>query len=348
MIGYIVRRFLSGLVLVFALTWITFALFWLVPAQPWRALLPSYQYPNPTPAQIQTANHKLGVDRPVIVQYGKYVWHLARHLDFGKSYYGYDVTQYLKTALPVTGSIVLGGAVLLFLLAVPLGTLSALRENTWVDRTILTVSILGVALHPFIIGIGLQGLFSSKLHWLPKGYYCPLHAPPQVSSLAPKPCGGPADWAAHLTLPWIVFAVIFLPLYLRIIRAQVITVLDEQYVTAARAKGASTLRVMRSHVLRNALLQPITMIGMEIGLAITVSIYLETIFSLGGVGRLAIGALGFGVGGEGDRFDLPILAGVVFTIAFAIIVLNLLVDLLYAALDPRARVVGTPTVQPAY
>jgi peptide/nickel transport system permease protein len=344
MIGYIVRRFLSGLVLVFALTWITFALFWLVPAQPWRALLPSYLYPNPTLAQIQAANHKLGVDRPVIVQYGKYVWHLARYGDFGKSYYGSDVTTLLKTTLPVTGSIVLGGAVLLFLLAVPLGTLSALRENTWVDRAILTVSILGVALHPFIIGIGLQGLFSSKLHWLPKGFYCPLHAPPQASPLAPQPCGGPADWAAHLALPWIVFAVIFLPLYLRIIRAQVITVLDEQYVTAARAKGASTVRVMRSHVLRNALLQPITMVGMEIGLAITVSIYLETIFSLGGVGRLAIGA----VGGTGDHFDLPILAGVVFTIALAIIVLNLIVDLVYAALDPRARVIGTPTVQPAY
>ncbi len=169
MTTYIVRRLLSGLLLVFALTWLAFVLFWLIPADPWRAILNdstrSYSL-----AEIKAANHKLGVDRPVIVQYGKYVWRLVRHGDFGRTYGGYPVWPELKSALPVTWSIVGGGAVLLFLLAVPLGTLSALRANTWLDRGILMASIAGVALHPFIIGIGLQALFSGKLHWLPRYY----------------------------------------------------------------------------------------------------------------------------------------------------------------------------------
>src|SRR6266511_367056 len=347
---YIVRRLLSGLLLCFALTWVTFALFWFLPAEPWRAVLPSYQYPHPTPAQIKAANHKLGVDRPVAVQYGRFVWRIVRHGDFGQTYFGSDVTASLKRVLPITWSIVGGGAVILFLLAVPLGTLSALRANGALDRAILVASIAGVALPPFIIGIGLRWLLASQLHWLPADSYCPLRGTAYLPCAAPgemcrqpaEACGGPVDWVSHLMLPWLTFAVIFLPLYMRMIRAAVIDVLQAQYVTTARAKGAGTIRLLRSHVLRNSLLQPLTMIGMEIGLALTVSIYLETIFRLHGAGNLALGALGQ----TGDSFDLPLLAGIVFTIAFTVIVLNLIIDLLYSWLDPRLRVGGSAAAQP--
>ncbi len=349
--SYIVRRLLSGLLLAFALTWMAFALFWLIPADPWRAILndSSRSY---SLAEIKAANHKLGVDRPVMVQYGKYVWRIVRHGDFGKTYGGFDVKLGLERALPITWSIVGGGAIILFLLAVPLGTLSALRENSALDRFILIASIAGVALHPFIIGIGLKALFAARLHWLPAYYYCPLRgsimlpngnvAPGDLAVNGYHPCGGPTDWARHLALPWLTFAIIFLPLYMRMIRNSVIDVVDQQYVLTAQAKGAGLIRLLRTHVLRNALLQPLTMIGMEIGLALTVSIYIETIFLFPGVGTLAIGSLGYAGGGgsPGGSFDLPTVAGLTFVIALTVIVLNLIVDIAYAWLDPRIRLNG--------
>ncbi len=355
MVSYLVRRVLSGLLLVFALTWIAFTLFWLLPAEPWRAVV--YDV-HPTKAQIAEANHKLGVDRPVVVQYGKYVWRLVGHGDFGNSWYGNPVLPSLKRALPVTWSIVGGGAILLFLLAVPLATLSALRANTAFDRAILTISIAGVALHPFIIGAGLRWLFASKLGWLDGFYYCPLHGSIEISTGPPgefgyptKPCGGFGGWSSHLLLPWITFAVIFLPLYMRMLRTAMIEVLDSPYILTARAKGIGTLRLLRSHVLRNAILQPLTMIGMEIGLALTVSIYIEVMYQLSGAGKLAIGSLGYGSGiatggfvGGGGAFDLPTVAGIIFLIALTVIVLNLVVDVTYAYLDPRVRFAGRGAV----
>jgi peptide/nickel transport system permease protein len=356
--SYIVRRLLSGLVLVFALTWLAFALFRLIPSDPWRAILndPTEHY---TEADIRAANHKLGVDRPLIVQYGDFVWRIVRHFDFGTTYYGNPVRPTIEQALPITWSIVLGGAVVLFLLAVPLGTISALYANTAIDRAILFVSIAGVALHPFIIGLGLKWLFAEKLDWLPAYYYCPLRGKTQVTDCAPgdaysgytfctpHPCGGPIGWASHLALPWLTFAIIFLPLYMRMVRSAVIDVLGEVYVLAARARGAGLIRLLRSHVLRNALMQPMTMIGMEIGIALTVSIYIEVMFSIRGAGTSAIGSLGFGTGYAlgggtvagtgGGAFNLPVVAAITFMIALTVIVLNLIVDLAYAYLDPRIR-----------
>jgi peptide/nickel transport system permease protein len=360
-VSYIIRRVFSGLLILFALTWITFALFWLLPAQPWRAIVSN---PVPTKAEIAAANHQLGVDRPVYVQYGKFVWGIVRHGSFGRDYYQNEpVTTFLKQALPVTWSIVLGGVILLFFLALPLATVSALWANTAVDRIILTLTIAGVALHPFIIGIGLRGLFAHRLHLLPAYYYCPLRGTAQLSTLDPgtftykyTTCGGVGGWSSHLVLPWLTFAVIFLPLYVRMLRGAIVEVLDSPYILTAHAKGAGTLRVLRSHVFRNAMLQPLTMIGMEIGLALTVSIYIESMYTLHGAGQLAIGSLGYasgiaiggagasggGVAGgnPGGQFDLPILVGVVFMIALTVIVLNLIVDVTYAMLDPRIRLSG--------
>ena len=359
--SYIVKRVFSGLLIVFALTWVTFALFWLLPAEPWRAVLFD---PAPTKEQIKEANHKLGVDRPVVVQYGKFVWRLVRHGNFGKDYYGADVNESLKRTLPITWSIVFGGAILLFLLAVPLATISALRANTALDRAILMVSIAGVALHPFIIGVGLRSLFAHRLHWVPSWYYCPLHGTAQLPGYDPgdftattTPCGGLGGWASHLALPWATFAIIFLPLYVRMLRGSIVEVLDQRYVMTARAKGVGMFRLLHTHVLRNALMQPLTMIGMEIGLALTVSIYIETMFLLNGAGQLAIGTLGYGsgvatggfgsiAGSPGGAFNLPVLAGVMFMIALTVIVLNLIVDLTYAYLDPRVRL-GGPSAEAA-
>src|SRR4029079_16751121 len=152
-------------------------------------------------------------------------------------------------------------------------------------------------------------------------------------------------WATHLALPWVTFAIIFLPLYMRMVRTAVIDVLDQQYVLTARAKGSGALRLLRVHVLRNALMQPLTLIGMEIGLALTVSIYIETMYSMNGAGRLAMGSLGFGTGivddtgvvGGGGNFNVPSVSAITCVIALTLIILNHIVDVLYAYLDPRIR-----------
>jgi peptide/nickel transport system permease protein len=163
----------------------------------------------------------------------------------------------LKRTLPVTWSIVLGGVILLFVIALPLATISALRANTAVDRIILTATIAGVALHPFIIGIGLRGLFANRLGWLPAYHYCPLRGTTVLTEISPgvadynaSTCGGLGGWSSHLALPWMTFAVIFVPLYVRMLRGAMVEVLEAPYILTAHAKGAGTLRVLRSHVFR--------------------------------------------------------------------------------------------------
>jgi peptide/nickel transport system permease protein len=160
---------------------------------------------------------------------------------------------------------------------------------------------------------------------VPFGGYCPL-----TSSTGPDGCGGPADWASHLVLPWICFALPFLALYTRMTRILVRETLDERWVTVARAKGAGERRVLRSHVLRVSLLPLVTMLGLDLGLVVGTAIYTEYVFELPGLGRLAYTSLR---GGSG--FDLPTLAGTVVVTTVCVVVFNMLVDLVAPLVDPR-------------
>jgi len=342
MARYVVRRLLSGLLLLFAMTIVTFALFRLIPL-PTGCLIVACG-PNTTTgdAEIHAATHKLGADRPVPVQYAKFVWRIVRHGSFGDSWIHGPIDASIRQAAPKTLSVLIGGVIILLLLAVPLGVWSALHAHRWVDRAILTFSVLGIALNPFLLGVGLTRVFSDWTHLTPHDGFCHfLSAPP-----APPPdprypeytvhtCAGPLPWAHHMVLPWLTFALFFLPLYTRMVRARVLETLDAQYVAAARAKGASELQVIRSHVLRPALLPLVTMVGLDLGGALMAAIYVETIYRLGGFGSLILGA----VSGPGVTFgyDLPLIAALFFVIATAVIVLNLIVDLLYGWLDPRVR-----------
>src|SRR5205085_3655487 len=233
----------------------------------------------------RAAEHKLGTDRPVPVQYAKFVWGVFRHGTFGRSWRtGGSVDQSLRAALPRTISVLLGGIVVLLLLAIPLAALSALRAQTVVDRAILLFAILGIALHPLLLGVGLTNVFAGYLHVLPFGSYCHLlpvkpHPPPTTftgppgsTALEPE-CGGPLVWAQHLVLPWLTFALFFLPLYTRMIRTRFIETMDAQYVVAARGRGVPELRLIRSHALRPALLPLVTMVGLDLGGALMAVIY---------------------------------------------------------------------------
>jgi peptide/nickel transport system permease protein len=208
------------------------------------------------------------------------------------------------------------------LIALPLGILSALRPRSMLDRLTMIFVLVGISAHPVWIGLIFSFLFGYKLGWTPISGYCNAINP--VTS-----CGGPVQWAYHMILPWMTFALLFAALYARMIRANVTEALNEDYVRTARAKGAPEWQVMRSHVLRNALLPVVTMLGMDIGLGLGGAIFTETIYGLPGLGKLAIRSIGIS--------DLPIVMGVVVFATFVIIMFNLLIDLLYAWIDPRIR-----------
>lgn len=343
---YIVRRLLSGLVMLFAATLMTFAVFRLIPFTPACIIVPCGPGTTTNDAQIAAAEHKLGTDRPVPVQYAKFVWGIFGHGTFGRSWTGGSVDQSLRAALPQTISVLLGGIVVLLLLAIPLAALSALRAQTAVDRAILLFAILGIALHPLLLGVGLINVFSGFLHVLPLGSYCHLlpvkpQPPPDTTTFTGPPgatvvgpqCGGPLVWAQHMALPWLTFALFFLPLYTRMIRARFLETMDAQYVVAARGRGVPELRLIRSHALRPALLPLVTMVGLDLGGALMAVIYIDSIYGLSGIGTL----LRAGIANTSGTYDLPVIAAIFFVVAAFTIFVTFVVDVLYAWLDPRVR-----------
>jgi peptide/nickel transport system permease protein len=337
---YIVRRVLSGLVMLFAVTLMTFAVFRLVPFTAACIIVPCGPGTTTNDAQIRAAEHKLGTDRPAPVQYAKFVWGIFGHGTFGRSWRtGQSIDPSVRAALPQTISVLLGGIVVLLLLAIPLAALSALYAQTVVDRAILLFAILGIALHPLLLGIGLTNFFSGYLHVLPLGSYCHLlpvkpQPPPDTTTFVEPQCGGPLVWAQHMVLPWLTFALFFLPLYTRMIRARFLETMDAQYVIAARGRGVPELRLIRSHALRPALLPLVTMVGLDLGGALMAVIYIDSIYRLSGIGTLLRNAIADPITGT---YDLPLIAAVFFIVAAFTIFVTFVVDVLYAWLDPRVR-----------
>jgi peptide/nickel transport system permease protein len=320
-IQYIIRRLLWAVVLFLAVTVVTYIIFFIIPADPARQIAGR----NPTPEMIVRARHYLGIDKPVYVQYLRFLKRLVWQQDLGRSFANREsVNSEVAKAAPVTASLVFGGAIAWMLLALPIGILSALRPRSLLDRASMTFVLVGVSAHPIWIGLIFSYFFGYKWHITPISGYCDFINPSEGAE-----CGGPVQWAYHMILPWMTFAVLFAALYVRMIRANVLEALNEDYVRTARAKGATEGRVVRVHVLRNALLPVVTMLGMDIGLALGGAVFTETIYSLPGLGRTAVQAL--------NSLDLPTVQGIVVFSTLAIIVFNLFVDLLYAWIDPRIR-----------
>lgn len=325
MIAYVVRRVLAGLFLILSLGLATYVVFYTIPTNPACEVVDCGPGNHTTPEQLKAAEHEIGVDKPVLEQYGLVLWRIVDRGSLGHSFVGNEsVNGIIERTLPVTASLVLGGAVLLLLLSVPLAIVAARHPRSLTDRGLLAVALIGIAVHPFVLGIGFRSLFAHHLGVAPSQGYCTL--------FSSSGCNGPADWAYHLYLPWITFALFFLPLYMRMIRGLLLETMGEQYVSAARAKGASEVRVMRKHVLRNAIPPVLALLAVDAGTAITAAIYVETIYGLPGIGHEAVVAL-TGQGG----YDLPVVFGIVFTIAVAVTVLNMAADLAIAGLDPRVR-----------
>ena len=319
MFRYLVRRLLWAAVLFLVVTVVTYVIFFLIPVNPAQQACGQ----RATPQCIKVATEHLGLDKPVYVQYAKFLGRLVFDFDLGRSFQNrQQVREIVFDAAPTTASLVFGGVVVWMLIAVPIGILSALRPRSLMDRTTMVAVLIGISAHPVWIGLILSYFIGFKLGWTPITGYCDFFNPATA-------CGGPIEWAHSMILPWMTFAILFAALYVRMIRANVLEAMNEDYVRTARAKGAPEWLVMRSHVLRNAMLPVVTMLGMDIGLALGGAILTETIFSLPGLGRTALQAV--------TTFDLPTVQGIVVFSTLAIIVFNLIVDLLYAVIDPRIR-----------
>ena len=250
---------------------------------------------------------------------------------------GESVAGIVLRAAAVTGSLVLGGVLLLVALVLPLGPFLASRSGSALDRTILLVTLAFVSTHPLVAALLLQLLVGRKLGWLPDQGYCPFFGDVGANSIASgvAGCGGPVDWATHLLLPWLSFSLLFLALYLRQIRTQSSSVLREPFINVARAKGASERRVLNRHVVPSVLAVVVVMVAMDVGTALGVALFIEVVYGLPGLGRQLIVALqGFA------GFDRPVIVGIVLVTGAVVILANLAADLLVGVIDPRARTGG--------
>jgi peptide/nickel transport system permease protein len=320
---YLVRRTLWAILLFIVITFVTFVIFYVGPNNPARAVCGGEQAKREC---LVRATEKLGLDQPMPVQYWKFVKQLVVHQDLGTSFAtSQSVNERIKQAAPVTASLVFGGAILWMMIGLTVGIFSALKPRSLIDRFAMIFVLIGVSAHPVWIGLILEYVFGVKLGWTPIANYANFFGAPSDSG---QP-GGPWQWFYHLILPWCTFALLFAALYVRMIRANVMETLNEDFVRTARAKGAPERQVLISHVLRNALLPVVTMLGMDIGIGLGGAIFTESVFQLPGLGQTAI----IGINNQ----DLAIVQGVIVFATVAIIVFNLLVDLMYAWIDPRIR-----------
>jgi peptide/nickel transport system permease protein len=321
MTQFLIRRIFWAIFLFLVATIITYLIFWVIPSDP--AALAAGK--SATPADIARVRHFLHLDEPIWQQYLRFVWQLVRHGSLGQSFVNrQSVDSIIGHDAPVTASLVFGGAILWLSISIPIGILSALRPRSLMDRITMTFVLIGISAHPVWIGLIFSYVFGYKLGLTPLAGYCNFF-PGTVGAQ----CEGPVNWAYHLILPWCTFMILYAALYVRLIRANVMETTNEDYVRTARAKGASAGRVMVQHVLRNSMLPVVTILGMDLGLALGGAIFTEGIFNLPGIGHEVILAYG--------RADLPLITGIVVFSTVCVIVFNLLIDITYGFLDPRIR-----------
>ena len=319
--AFLVRRLFWAVFLLLAATIITYVIFFLVPGDPAQLACGRAC----TPQDVARVRHLLHLDEPVWQQYLRFLWNLVGHQDLGRSFANrVSVNYYIKQDAPVTAALVFGGAVFWLAISIPIGVLSALRPRSFLDRASMVFVLVGISAHPVWIGLILSFVFGYKLGWTPISGYCNFFGAGVGSD-----CGGPVQWAYHMLLPWCTFMLLFAALYVRLIRANVMETLNEDYVRTARAKGASGKRVLTHHVLRNSMLPVVTILGMDIGLALGGAIFTESIFNLHGLGQQILTSY--------NQLDLPVIMGIVVFSTIAVIVFNLIVDIAYAFLDPRIR-----------
>lgn len=302
MFGYALRRLTQGLFVIVGVSVVVFLLIHLAPGDPALLMLRE----GASQQEVDQLRGQLGLDRPWLEQYGLFVWRAA-HGDLGTSFhYERPAIQIVLEFLPET--LYLSFAALLLALAVslPLGVLSALRRNSPWDFLGMSFAVLGQAMPPFWLGIMLIFLFAVRLRWFPT-----------------SGSGG----IAHTILPAVTLSAYLMALLTRLVRSGLLEVMDQDYVRTARSKGLATQTVVGKHALRNTLIPLVTVIGLQLGALIAGAIVVETVFSWPGVGRLLIQSI--------NARDYPVIQSAVLVISVFVVVVNLVVDVLYAFIDPR-------------
>ena len=315
---YIIRRLLWVVLLLFLVSLITFIVFYAFPtADP--AQLRAGRQPNPQ--LVEQIRHQLGLDKPWYVQYFRYMKALVLHFDFGRSYhYNVPVRKHILDAVAPTASLVVGAAVLWLVSGIAVGTISAVRRGKLIDRIAMGGALVAISAPVYWLGLVALYLFASdigKIHIFPgAGSYTPI-------------TDDPVHWFTSLILPWTVLAASFAAFYARLLRGNLIETMSEDYIRTARAKGLRERRVVLRHGVRSAITPVVTAAGLDIGILLGGAILTEKVFNIPGVGMVAFDAI--------QNADLPVIQGAVLLGAFFIVIANLIVDVLYAFLDPRVR-----------
>jgi peptide/nickel transport system permease protein len=321
MLSFIVRRLLWMIVLLFVVSFITFIIFYTLPAADPALLRAGRQ---PTPELVATLRKTLGLDQPWYVQYWKYVDRLIFHFDFGYSYQNnVSVKQQIFDRIPATAALAVGGAIVWLLIGFPVGIISAIKRRSWMDRLTMGGSLVMISAPVYWLGLVSLYLFSKDLGKFPlfegQGAY------PSNGNIFTDP----GQVIPALILPWFVLAASFAAVYARFLRANLLETMSEDYVRTARSKGLPERVVIFKHGVRAAITPIVTILGLDLGILLGGAILTETVFNIPGIGRLAYDAI--------QKSDLNIVQGTVLMGALFIILLNLIVDVLYAFLDPRVR-----------
>ncbi len=318
MTTYIIRRLLWVIVLLFAVSLLTFIIFYLLPTANPALLRAGHQ---PSPALVAEISKTLGLDKPWYVQYFDYMKQLVLHFDFGYSYQNnISVKQQIFSDLPATVSLALGAAVIWLVIGIAVGTISAIKPRSKFDRFAMGGALVAISAPVYWLGLVALFLFSSDIGKVPlfpgAGSYVPLTQ-------------NPIHWFTSLLMPWFVLAASFAAFYARLLRGNLMEVMSEDYIRTARAKGLPERRVILRHGIRSAITPIVTAAGLDIGVLLGGVILVESVFNIPGIGRLAYNSI--------QNDDLPMIQGTVLMGAFFIVTLNLLVDIGYAFIDPRVR-----------
>ncbi|MCT9077389.1 ABC transporter permease [Streptomyces fulvoviolaceus] len=320
MLSFALKRFGSALLVMFAISVLVFLIFFATPGVDPAARIAGR---NADPATLAQVRHSFGLDRPMPIRYLLMMRHLLIDRDL-ESFVnrGSRVIPQIVQATPVTLSLVIGAALIWMTAGILMGTAAATLRGKAADPLIMLVGVVGVSLPAYWLGevvnlITQKQLHSSVFSWVP---------PPGYVGLSQDP----GQWALHMLFPWLTLALLYAGIYARLLRGEVITALNEDYVRTARAKGLSERRILIRHALRCSLIPIVSLFGLDFGALVGgAALLTEVVFGLPGIGKLTYDAL--------QNLDLPVIMGTVLYAAFFVVLANALVDILYARLDPRAR-----------
>ncbi len=311
--AYVIRRLLQAIPVVLLITGIVFLVVYLIPGDAATVILGQ----NASEENVIAIRKKLGLDRPPHIRYLIWLGHVATG-DLGRSIISRrPVGEMIGHAFPITAYLSACALIVAVLIAVPAGTLAALRRNSWIDLFCTTWALFGVSVPSFWLGIMLMYVFSVRLRWLPvQGYISPFE-----------------DLGASLRaiiLPAFTLGIFLSGPLTRYLRSSILQVMSQEYVLVARAKGLAERRVIAGHILRNSFIPFVTVLGVQLGYLLGGAVIIEQIFVIPGIGRLAVQAIG--------NRDYPLIQGIVLVVAVGFVVINIVVDAVYSVLDPRIRI----------